>query len=51
MAEAFGFSSYHALWRFFHTTLRETPLGEERLAKEETRRENNSVVALLPGQY
>ena len=39
MAEALGFSSYHALWRFFHTTLRETPLGEASLAKEETRRE------------
>ena len=37
MAEALGFSSYHALWRFFHTTLRETPLGEASLAKEEKR--------------
>ena len=34
MAEALGFSSYHALWRFFHTTLRETPLGEASRAKE-----------------
>lgn len=29
LAKDCGFTSYHAMWRFFQTTLGETPLGEK----------------------